>query len=73
MNCPKCDVEMILIDTGIEFMHVCPVCGLPADCVDFSDDDDDDGFRDPRAKYDDLRSFDAQFTFGDLDNLASLL
>lgn len=37
--------------------------------------DNDDGFQDPRAdpraKYDDLRSFDAQWTPDDLDNFAA--
>jgi len=47
------------------------VAKLIAEEMAAEDCDDDDGFRDPRAKYDDLRSFDAQWTPDDLDGFAA--
>jgi hypothetical protein len=55
-------------------MHFCDACAAEWDALDIDEDsDDDDGFRDPRAKYDDLRSFDAQWTPDDLESCAEVL
>ena len=41
--------------------------------ADTDEPPEDDGYRDPRDRYSDLRSFDAQWTPDDLEELAKLL
>jgi len=58
-------------DDGDLFIPLCGLTHVGVDAKSARDSDDDDEYRDPRAKYDDLRSFDAQWTPDDFDNLAA--
>lgn len=56
-----------------EVGNLCLAMGALVDLVQelYLNRDEDDGFRDPRAKYDDLRSFDQQWSEDDLEAYAA--